>query len=276
VFRESFLKSAAAGRMGVPAVPLSELYGVAGEFIRARGGEVRLRASVESFRASEQGVTLSVGGEEVKTDFAVLAVPFDVLSKLLPSENGFAPLQQKLQRFEHSPITGVHFWFDREVTALPHAVLLDRTIQWMFNKSRIQGAEVRGQEAGSYLELVISSSKTLVEKGKQEILDLALRELAEFFPAVKPATVVKSTVIKEIKATYSASPKSDEFRPKSATPYPRLFLAGDWTLTGWPATMEGAVRSGHIAADALLKSAGENARYLLPDLKPAGLMRLFE
>ena len=269
VFRESFLKSAAAGRMGVPSVPLSELYSVAGEYIRKRGGEVLLRSSVESLRPTETGVELLAAGKLTTFDSVVSAVPFDVLSKMLPA-GGSATLREKLKRFDTSPITGIHFWFDRNVTDLPHAVLLDRTIQWMFNKSILQG-ESRKQEAGSYLELVVSSSKTLVERSKQEILDLALSELQEFFPESKNAQVVKSTVIKEIKATYSALPMSDEYRPSAKTEWPRLFLAGDWTATGWPATMEGAVRSGYKAADALL---GSNSN-LKADLPASGLMRIF-
>jgi squalene-associated FAD-dependent desaturase len=268
VFRESFLKSAAAGRMGVPSVPLSELYSVAGDYIRKRGGEVLLRGSVESIRPSEAGVELVAAGKLITFDAVVSAVPFDVLSKMLPGDSSW--LQEKLKRFETSPITGIHFWFDRAITDLPHAVLLDRTIQWMFNKSILQDAS--RQQAGSYLELVVSSSKTLVETSKQEILDLALSELKEFFPAIEHATVVKSTVIKEIKATYSALPMSDEYRPAAATEWQRLFLAGDWTLTGWPATMEGAVRSGYKAADALLGSASN----LKADLPASGLMRIFE
>jgi len=270
VFRESFLKSAAAGRMGVPSVPLSELYSVAGEYIRKRGGEVLLRSSVESICPSDAGGELVAAGKLATFDAVVSAVPFDVLSKMLPGDS--SALHEKLKRFETSPITGIHFWFDRVVTDLPHAVLLDRTIQWMFNKSRLQEAGSRRQEAGSYLELVVSSSKTLVGKSKQEILDLALSELKEFFPQIGNAQVVKSTVIKEIKATYSALPMSDEYRPPAATEWPRIFLAGDWTLTGWPATMEGAVRSGYKAADALLGSASN----LKSDMPSSGLMRIFE
>jgi squalene-associated FAD-dependent desaturase len=270
VFRESFLKSAAAGRMGVPSVPLSELYGVAADYIQKRGGEVLLRASVYSLRPTGSGGEISTAGKFSSFDGIVSAVPFDVLAKMLPPE-GAGELHEKLKRFETSPITGIHFWFDRVVTDLPHAVLLDRTIQWMFNKSRLQEPGGKKQEKGSYLELVVSSSKTLVDKSKQEILDLALAELKEFFPAINGARVLKSTVIKEIKATYSALPMSDAYRPPAATQWPRLFLAGDWTLTGWPATMEGAVRSGYKAADALL---GSHAN-LKPDLPASGLMRIF-
>jgi len=128
---------------------------------------------------------------------------------------------------------------------------------------------------GSYVELVVSSSKTLVDRPKQEILDLALRELAEFFPEVKNAKLLKSTVIKEVNATYSPLPGADSHRPSQTSPWPRVFLAGDWTATGWPATMEGAVRSGYRAAEALTRAAGKPAGFLIEDLPPRGFMRLF-
>jgi uncharacterized protein with NAD-binding domain and iron-sulfur cluster len=270
VFRESFLKSAEAGRMGVPSVPLSDHYSVAGEYIQKRGGKVLLRSSVDSLRIAPASVEISASGNISTFDYVISTVPFDVLAKLLPPETPDG-LPQKLQRFETSPITGIHFWFDRKVTDLPHAVLLDRTIQWMFNKSQLHQSQSGEQQTGSYLELVVSSSKALVEKSKQEILDLALAELKEFFPAVGGAKVVKSTVIKEIKATYSALPMSDDYRPQAATAWPRFFLAGDWTASGWPATMEGAVRSGYRAADALLGSHSN----LKQDLPASGLMRIF-
>jgi zeta-carotene desaturase len=125
------------------------------------------------------------------------------------------------------------------------------------------------------VELVVSSSKTLLEKSRGEILELALRELKEFFPTAAQAQVQKATVIKEVHATYSALPRSDDYRPRTATVWPRVFLAGDWTLSGWPATMEGAVRSGYLAAEAVSRAAGGNTRFLVPDLPARGLMRLF-
>ena len=274
VFRESFLKSAAAGCMGVPAVPLGELYGAAADYIRAHGGEVLLRASVEKLEPQEQGVRLMAAGREVAADAAVVTVPFDVLARLLPSAAEGAGLKEKLEHFEASPITGIHLWFDRQVTDLEHAVLLERTIQWMFHKSRLlEGRE--GSGSGSYVELVVSSSKSLVEKSRNEILEMAQRELVEFFPEAAQAKLVKATVIKEVNATYSARPQSDAYRPGAVTPWPRLFLAGDWTASGWPATMEGAVRSGYKAAEALLHALGREERFLVPDLPARGLMRLF-
>ena len=292
VIRESFLKSAAAGRMGVPIVPLTQLYSAAGDYIRARGGEVRLRSGVDCFRAEPGGVTLVAAGEEAGFEFVVFAVSFDVMARLLPQTSAADPLRATLDRFQTSPITGIHLWFDRQISDLDHAVLLDRTIQWMFHKSRILLREEQdlspggsrsardmasaSQTNGSYVELVVSSSKALVEKSKAEIIDLALKELREFFPQAREATLLKSTVIKEVHATYSPRPGVDAFRPSAETPWPRAFLAGDWTATGWPATMEGAVRSGYIAAERIARVSGrQNATFLVPDLPPAGLMRMF-
>ena len=298
VFRESFLRSREAGRMGLPTVPLSELYGAAGDSIQARGGQVELRAAVESVRPSAEGVKLCVGGREELADFAVLALPFQSAASVLPDAPESRPLRAQLDRLESSPITGIHFWFDRRITDLDHAVLLDRTIQWMFHKSSFQfpvssfqksgqlsvggGQQHEAAETGnrkpetgnSYIELVVSSSKSLVDKSRQEIEYLALRELAEFFPAVRNARVLKSTVIKEIYATYSPRPGVDRYRPSPRSPWTRLFLAGDWVATGWPATMEGAVRSGYLAAEALARAAGVSRQFLVPDLPAKGLMRV--
>ncbi|MDP9159716.1 MAG: FAD-dependent oxidoreductase, partial [Acidobacteriota bacterium] len=205
----------------------------------------------------------------------VSAVPFDGLSYLLPKTATAEPLKQALRQFETSPITGIHLWFDRQITVLEHAVLLDRTIQWMFHKSKL--LEHRSTGDGSYVELVVSASKSLVEESRSEIIELALREVREFFPGAAEASLVKSTVIKEVHATYSPRPGADLFRPNAETVWPRIFLAGDWTATGWPATMEGAVRSGYVAAQAVAQTAGlTKTSYVGGDLKATGFMRLFD
>jgi squalene-associated FAD-dependent desaturase len=273
VIRESFLKSAAAGRMGIPTVPLTELYSVAGEYIQARGGEVRLRSSVDSIQPRSDAVTLSVSGEDMVFDFVIAAVPYDVLSRMLPQTPDAEPLRQSLAKFEASPITGIHLWFDRQITDLDHAVLLDRTIQWMFHKSKLLGKSA--DNAGSYVELVVSASKSLVEKSRPEIIDLAARELREFFSGARDANLIKSTVIKEVHATYSPLPGADDYRPQPKTVWPSVVLAGDWTATGWPATMEGAVRSGYAAAEQVTRASGRQAPSLVDDLPPTGLMKLF-
>ncbi len=298
VVRES-MKSPEARHMGVPSIPLTDLYNRAGDYIRARGGEIRFRNSLETFSPDPSQVRVrGAEGEEV-FDYLVLALPFDGLERVLPETPEASPLREKLTHFEPSPITGIHLWFDRQISDLDHAVLLDRTIQWMFHKSRLLEKDGRSEHdreghdlshaiktpprngalapevSGSYIELVVSASKSLIDKSRTEIVDLALKEVREFFPTAREANLVKSTVIKEVHATYSPRPGIDAHRPPQATVWPRVFLAGDWTATGWPATMEGAVRSGYLAAEALTRAAGtKDSHFLVPDLPPTGLMRL--
>jgi zeta-carotene desaturase len=311
VVRES-MKSPAARHMGVPTVPLTDLYNAAGDYIRARGGELHFRQPVEGFTTHESHIQLQLRNQQDQQtnpndpeagapplsrslrqggdfDFLILALPFDALDKILPQSPESAPIREQLSHFENSPITGIHLWFDRQISDLDHAVLLDRTIQWMFHKSRLQPMRTEaanGEATGSYIELVVSSSKSLIDKSRSEIVDLALAEVREFFPAARSANLVKSAVIKEVNATYSPRPGIDAHRPASATAWPRVFLAGDWTATGWPATMEGAVRSGYLAAEALARAAGlpaagsaavesNDAHFLSPDLPATGFMRLF-
>jgi len=272
VFRDAFLKSAEAGRMGVPTVPLSELYGVATQYIQSRGGEVLLRSSVEGFSTRGPRAVVHASGGDVEFDYVVSAVPFHSVERLLPNQPESRSFAAGLQGLHTVPITGIHFWFDREVTPLEHAVLLDRTIQWMFQKSKILGRG--GLGGGSYMELVVSSSKSLLEKPRAEIIELAQRELMEFFPQAKEARLLKATVVKEVHATFSPSPGSDAYRLKPQTPWKTVFLSGDWTDTGWPATMEGAVRGGYTTAEAVAAAAGKSLKFLVPDLEPQGLMRL--
>ena len=293
VVRES-MKSPSARHMGVPSIPLTDLYNRAGDYIRARNGEIRLRTSLETFSPDPSQVRIRVSGKsendknendksandksDLAFDYLILALPFESLNRVLPQVPEAAPLREQLSHFESSPITGIHLWFDRQITDLDHAVLLDRTIQWMFHKSRLLAA--RGgadpESAGSYIELVVSASKSLIDKSRTEIVDLALKEVREFFPAARAANLVKSTVIKEVHATYSPRPGIDAFRPPQSTTWPRVFLAGDWSATGWPATMEGAVRSGYLAAEVLTRAAGIKGKlFLAPDLPATGLMRLF-
>jgi zeta-carotene desaturase len=227
VFWLGFLASADAYEMGVPNVPLGSLYS-ADVWKRLPNVRMHFRALVE--RVSAEGFT--VGGQLQTADAYICALPFERLEAVgLP-----AP------KFDHSPITGVHLWFDREVTNLPHATLLDRTMQWMFNK-----------DSGKYLLLVVSASRDLTALSRNEIVDMAIGDLRLYFPRVKDATLVKSHVVKEQRATFSAAPETEHLRPPQQTSIPNLYLAGDWTRTGWPATMEGAVRSGYLAAEAIAK-----------------------
>ncbi len=279
VVRES-MKSPTARHMGVPSIPLTDLYNRAGDYIRARGGEIHFRTSLEAFSPDSSQVRIQLSDKsEMAFDYLVLALPFDALERVLPKSPEAAPLRDQIAHFESSPITGIHLWFDRQITDLDHAVLLNRTIQWMFHKSRLlvtRGAGANADGGGSYIELVVSASKSLIDKSRAEIVDLALKEVREFLPAARAASLIKSTVIKEVHATYSPRPGIDAYRPHQSTAWPRVFLGGDWTASGWPATMEGAVRSGYLAAEALTRASGTKAaRFLVADLPASGLMRLF-
>jgi zeta-carotene desaturase len=240
VFWLGFLASADGYEMGVPAVPLGELYRAE---LWQRVGDVslHLRAPVE--RIAAEGITAA--GKCHQADYYICALPFERMAAVGLS----AP------DFQHSPITGVHLWFDRPVTDLPHATLLDRTIQWMFNKWQ-----------GRYVQLVVSASRDWAARSRAEIIQVALAELGEFLPAVRPARLEKAHVIKELRATFSPAPGTESLRPPAATDSPNLFLAGDWTGCGWPATMEGAVRSGYLAAEAVARANGHPRRFLLPDI----------
>ncbi len=249
VFWLGFLARADSYEMGVPAVPLGDLYGPGG-WKRIPSVRFHLRAPVETVLEDNGAVSgVAAAGVHHSANYYVSALPFERLPAVIPA------LTLDLEGFEHSPITGIHLWFDRSITDLPHATLLDRTIQWMFNKS-----------AGRYLQLVVSASRQLVEIPRGEIIALALRELAEFFPLAAEAKLERAHVVKEIRATFSARTGLEQARPASATPFGNLFLAGDWTRSGWPPIMESAVRSGYLAAEAVTRAAGSPKSFLLPDI----------
>ncbi|WP_158752060.1 hydroxysqualene dehydroxylase HpnE [Acidobacterium sp. S8] len=279
VCRELFLSSPEAGRMAIPSVPLSDLYGHALQSLKARGAEINLRSGasqVEWDAQLDQWIVITEN-DRFTSDAVIFALPFEAMAKLLsslPDAPGKQALASQVSQFSHAPIAAVHLWFDREITELEHASMLDTTIQWLFNKSKLQ-PQRHGQQ-GQYLELVISVLRSVIPMQRQELIDLAMRELALFFPIVHEARLLKAAVTKEVRATFSIRPQLDKIRPAAQSPWPCIFLAGDWTATGWPATMEGAARSGYLAAEALSKVAGDEEKFLRPDLPPSGLMRLFK
>ncbi len=285
VFWKAFLSNREGFRLGIPSVPLSDLYDGCRAAIEKRGGEVRTRATVRELRI-EQGRMKSIvfdDGSEETADAFVMAVPqtavLDIVDPALAaSDANFSGLQH----LHDAPITGIHLWFDRHVMDEPFLTLLDHTVQWVFNKTLLYsdaakaassngGGAAKDGDAGQYLQLVISASYDLVSRSRQEIVEMCVRELQDVLPATRDAKLVKSTVIKEVAATFSPEPGSDQWRPGPRCSVENLFLAGDWTRTGWPATMEGAVRSGYIAAEAVLSSAGNPRKFVQPDLPPQGL-----
>jgi len=281
VFHELFIKSSTGGRLGIPTVPLSEFYAAIAGLIHEQGGTIQLRASVEAITQEADGRwRVSIADRDYVADAIVLALPFEQTQRLLPAVrlndryanpalNTRDQLELKLARQIHSPYTSILLWFDREITDLDHAWLLDSTIEWFFHKSRIRRY---APEKGSYVEVVIAGSRAQLSMTREEILSSAVRELAMFFPEVSRAKLVKSGVLKEARATFSVLPGLDRFRPGNQTDWPGFYLAGDWTATEWPATMEGAVRSGRLAAGALVS---DRSRFMAPEIPASGLMRLF-
>jgi squalene-associated FAD-dependent desaturase len=265
VFHESFLRSPHAGRLGIPAAPLSEFFQPVLELARTLGVSLRQNCAVESLARTSCGAwTLMTRDGAPQANTVIFAGSFAQAQELL------SPFDLGLQfdKFVAAPITTVHLWFDREVTELDHAALLDTRIQWMFAKSRIRGWSA---ERGSYLELVISASWPELENSRDQIVASALAEAERFFPRIRDAKLLKSSVLKEARATFSVTPGLDRLRPEQRTSLPGLYLAGDWTATDWPSTMEGAIRSGRLAAGEIV---GERNRFLAGEAPATGLMRL--
>lgn len=261
VFHETFLRSAQGGRLGIPTKPLTEFFAPVFSLAARSGVVIEAKSGVDQLTQSPEGEWLVRAGErQFRAKNVILAMNFKEAQRLMGA------VIPGVEQFLSSPITTVHLWFDREISELDHAVLLDTRIQWMFHKSRIRGWRA---DRGSYLELTISASWPELKQSREEILASALREAELFFPKIRDAKLQKSGVLKEARATFSVTPGLDAVRPANATPLPGLFVAGDWTRTEWPSTMEGAVRSGRLAAGAV---AGSLRRFLSPELKPEGLM----
>jgi zeta-carotene desaturase len=275
VIRELFMNSVEAGSMGMSTVPLSKLYEGAERFLEVNGSKVLLNSTVESLHWDEETKVWSIETRSgrLTSDYVILALPFEAIGKLLPqmpAVEGAASLAKQIAQLQHWPICSVHLWFDREITELDHAVLLDREVHWMYNKGRLQPWR---KLSGCYVELVISASRSFAALDRKDAIALTVGELAEFFPAVKDAKLEKAALIKEMRATFGVPPGIDSARPSVDSPWPNCFLAGDWIATSWPSTMESAVRSGHLAAEELGDFAGNPMQCFEPDLMPKGLMR---
>src|SRR5689334_5385897 len=195
VFWKAFLSNSTGYRMGVPAVPLANLYDGCKSEIERRGGEVILRAPVRGLKI-ENGALAGIRFDEAREESAdayVFAVPHTALAELLPqSVKQSDPSLTNLDKIKVAPITGVHFWFDRTVMKEPFVTLLDTTTQWIFNKTALYGDwNGTANSAGQYLQLVISASYDLLQKPRQEIIDLCLGEVRKALPAARNAELLK-------------------------------------------------------------------------------------
>ena len=278
VFVDGFLRNRHGWEMWVPAVPLDTLYseGLTGWLARL-GVTLRTQAGakrvlVENGRA--RGVELR-SGETIPADHVVLAVPHHLVLDLLPGVPELEPIRQ----FEDAPIASVHLWFDRRVVPLPHAVVVDRLSQWVFDRTVADAGSVGNRDAGSvghgqYLQVVISASRQIEGRPQGDVVQQVIAELASIWPAVRAARLTHSRIVTEHRAALSVVPGIEALRPVQQSPVDNVQLAGDWTRTGWPSTMEGAVRSGRLAAGNILRHRGRPARLLAPEPPTALLSRV--
>jgi hydroxysqualene dehydroxylase len=258
VLREVLLGGAAAARLGVPRVGLSDLYvEPAAHFLRARGAEIRLRAqvrqvSVEGGRSS--GVLLP-DGERIAAAHVIAAVPPDDLLEMLPPVVAGDPVFAGCARLETSPIVSVYLWFGSEIIDLPFAGLIGGEWHWLFNRRAFTGRD----SVGHGVTLVCSAARSFVGASREALERRALQDLHRFVPASRRAVLRHSLVIKEKRAAMAPLRGSQALRPPTRTPVPGFHLAGDWVRTGLPATIESAVISGHACARQVLGRAETQA-----------------
>ena len=252
VFRTGLLDDADAGDLGWTRVPLGALHGdAAATSIAALGGEVRLRSQVE---AVGDGPLVVAEGKRIDADAVILAVPHDAVDGLVPP--GTVPGQPELADLGTSPIVNVHFVFDRQIMGVPFTAALDSPVQFVFDRTEAanwsQGAPgtLCGEGAGSEQVVAVSQSAAFDEIGSRpaELIERYRSALEDLFPPAAEAKVIDAVVTREHRATFAGRPGTRRLRPGPTTAIDGLFLAGAWTDTGWPATMEGAVRSGNLAA----------------------------
>lgn len=250
VLQEGFLAHRESAAMGVSRVPLVELYDRAESVIECAGGAMRLGTGVSEVHERH---IVTTGGERIEAGRVVCALPAERAAKVIACND---PRVAQLASVEHSPIVGVHMKFDRPVMNTPNAVLVGRDTHWLFRKDR----------AGAHVHAVISGAEDWVAMSEGEIRGRVLRDVHACLPDSTVAALTWYRAVKEKRATFVPSVAAERERP-STTGSSALVLAGDFVRTGWPATMEGATRSGLMAASAVM-GAGLRER-LVPPLKPA-------
>jgi squalene-associated FAD-dependent desaturase len=261
VFQTGLLTDSAAGDIGWSRVPLGLLHGERGAAaLRKAGAQVHLSEAVAGVRTDGPGgrFTVSTANGEMGADAVIVALPHYSTEELLPAG---ALGDHRPSLLGSSPIVNVHVRFDRRVMDKPLAASLGTAAQWVFDRTASSGAE-RGQ----YLAVSISAAQDHIGARPAELGEQVVAALRRLFPRARQAEVLSTFVTREHHATYRAAKGSAVHRAPARTRVPGLAVAGAWTSTGWPPTMEGAVRSGVAAARAALVAAGQ--RRALPALKP--------
>jgi squalene-associated FAD-dependent desaturase len=249
VFQTGLLERGDAADVGYARVPLQRLHGDAAErALGAAGVALRTKARVAALAPSDIGVAVSVEGATLEADAVVLAVPHDDAAELLPA--GALPASVDLAKLGASPIVNLHVVYDRKVTDLAFAAGVGTPVQWVFDRTSSSGLA-----EGQCLAVSLSGADEYLPRSVEELRAEFVPALCALFPAARSAEVRSFFVTREPRATFRGVPGTAAHRPGPVTAMPGLFLAGAWTDTGWPATMEGAVRSGRAAAQAALGAA---------------------
>lgn len=243
VFQQGLLSDRAAGDVGYASVSLGEIHDVSARRALARAGvEVRLRLGATAIVPESDGFRVEAGAvAPLSADAVILAVPHGRAVNLLPAGSGVDPV--RLAGLGTSPIVNLHVVYDRPVFALPFAAAVRTPVQWVFDRTRASGLD-----HGQYLAISLSAAEAELDMTVDDLRERFLSALRELLPAAREGRVELFFVTREHAATFRAAPGSRALRPGPRTAIPGLVLAGAWTDTGWPATMEGAVRSGHAAA----------------------------
>jgi len=261
VVQTGLLGDSGAADIGVPALPLGELHGTAAaRKLAALGATVRLNTKVAAIEVSEPGFTLRLGrgaDEDLQADAVVLAVPHEAAAQLIPAGALPDSIVSGWSGLGAAPIVNVHVIYDRKVMDVPFAAGVDSPVQWVFDRTRISGMHASGA-AGQYLAISLSAADAYVDRSVASLREEFIPALADLLPAAREAAVTEFFVTRERRATFRGVPGTARLRPAAATALPGLVLAGSWTATGWPDTMESAVRSGLNAVVAL--RARESAR----------------
>ena len=279
VFVDAFLAHRDGWYVDIPSVPLEQLYG--GEltqWLTSRGTTIRTLTSADELLFEKDSIAgvRTTSNEVIAADEVVVALPFHRVMSIVPRSLASRPEFANVEKLEAAPISSVHLWFDRPIMSLRHAVLVDRLSQWVFNRTLIgTGHSTETAIPNShYYQVVISASNDLKGQSRDSIEKTVVSELASIWPDAASAKLIHSRHVTEHRAVFSPVPHIDRLRPVQQSSIPNLQLAGDWTQTGWPATMEGAVRSGYLATQNVLRRLGREETVVKPNLPTAPLARL--
>jgi squalene-associated FAD-dependent desaturase len=265
VFVDGFMAEPSGHVLEIPTVPLQELYDQIAHRLSEQGVAIQTEAHVRRVYCDtphSTGIELD-GGQTIDCDAVIVAVPWRRLADLLSIEQLAAvPNGAALRDLPSAPISSMHLWFDRPAIPVEHAVLIDRLSQWVFRRPPPASGPTLARE---HCQVVISASRNLAARSREEVLEEVLRDIRGTWPESRGAQLLQWRLITQQDAVLSPRPEVAELRPTQATAISNLFLAGDWTRTGWPSTMEGAVRSGYLAAERVLDSLGSPASFVQPE-----------